>query len=48
MVVSLQVAKGRWLAFVVEVTWTRVIRQGWHESGARFLRPAASPPIEEA
>jgi hypothetical protein len=48
MVVSLQVAKGRWLAFVIEVIWSRTIRQGWCESGARFIRPVAVPPLESA
>jgi hypothetical protein len=48
MVVSLQAAKGRRVAFIIEVTWSHNIRQGWYESGARFLRPVALPSKESA
>ncbi len=45
MTVSLQVTKGHWMAFVIEVMRSREIRQGWYESGARFLRPVPPPPL---
>jgi hypothetical protein len=43
MVVSLQMGDGRWLAFVIELTRSRLIRQGWYESGGRFLENVPSP-----
>ena len=43
MIVSLQVGDGRWLAFVVELSRCRSIRQGWYESGGRFVQPVPSP-----
>jgi hypothetical protein len=43
MVVSLQMGDGHWLAFVIELSRSRQIRQGWHESGGRFLESVPSP-----
>ncbi len=43
MIVSLQLGGGRWLAFLVEFDWTHAIRQGWYESGGRFLQAVPSP-----
>lgn len=43
MIVSLETGDGQWLAFVIEVHRCRPIRQGWYESGGRFLQPVPSP-----
>ncbi len=43
MIASLQLGDGRWLAFLVEFDWTHPIRQGWYESGGRFLQSVPSP-----
>ena len=43
MIVSLQMADGRWLAFVIELNRSHAIRQGWHESGGRFVEAVPSP-----
>jgi hypothetical protein len=46
MIVSLQVAHGRWMAFVIQLTRSRAIRQGWHESGGRFVRSVTPPSLD--
>jgi len=45
MVVSLETGDGRWLSFLIDLTWCRFTKQGWYESGGRFLQPV-DPPIE--
>jgi hypothetical protein len=37
-VVSLEKAPGEWLHVLLDVSWCRFRRQGWYESGGRFLR----------
>lgn len=36
-IVTLQEASGRTLALLIELAWCRFIRQGWYDSGGRFL-----------
>jgi hypothetical protein len=43
MIASLQTDAGRWHAFLVDLSWCRFTRQGWYESGGRFLDIADSP-----
>jgi len=45
MIVSLETGDGRWLSFLIDLTWCRFTKQGWYESGGRFLQPV-DPPIE--
>jgi hypothetical protein len=45
MIVSLEAGEGCWLSFLIDVKWCRFTRQGWYESGGRFLQPV-DPPIE--
>jgi len=45
MIVSLDSDDGRWLSFLIDLTWCRFTKQGWYESGGRFLQPV-DPPIE--
>ncbi len=46
-IVSLQTSNGDWLAFVLAVTRSRPIPEGWYESSGRFVEPTVSP-IESA
>ncbi len=41
VVASLERAPGQWLHVLVDVHWCRFRRQGWYESGGRFLRRVA-------
>ncbi len=43
VVASLETADGRWLGFLLDIRRCRFTRQGWYESGGRFLRAVASP-----
>ena len=43
MIASLQTSSGHWLAFVVELTRTQSIPQGWYQSSGHFVEPAVSP-----
>ena len=36
--VSMELADGQWYGLAIELTWCRFTRQGWYESGGRFLR----------
>jgi hypothetical protein len=42
MIASLESAGGTRLDFLIDVTWCRFAKQGWYESGGRFLQ--SSPP----
>ena len=37
VVATLETASGTRLGFLLDVTWCRFTRQGWYESGGRFL-----------
>ena len=43
MIVSLQTGTGAWLGFLIDLNWCRFTKQGWYESGGRFLRSVLSP-----
>ncbi|MFZ5828563.1 MAG: hypothetical protein ACOY3P_00670 [Planctomycetota bacterium] len=43
MIASLETAGGQWLAFLIDINWCRFTRQGWYESGGRFLQSVNSP-----
>jgi hypothetical protein len=43
MVASLEAADGHCVAFLVDLNWCRFTRQGWYESGGRFLQAVVSP-----
>ena len=40
MIASLEAGNGRWIRFLIDLSWCRFIKQGWYESGGRFLRLA--------
>ena len=42
MIASLECSDGTRLGFLLDVTWCRFVKQGWYESGGRFLQPAAA------
>jgi hypothetical protein len=44
MIAALESAEGCWTSLVIDLTWCRFLRQGWYESGGRFLRTIALPP----
>ena len=46
MIVSLEGPRGDWFGFLIDLTWCRFTRQGWYESGGRFLESVASPMEE--
>jgi hypothetical protein len=43
VIASLETSGGRRLGFLLDLNWCRFTRQGWYESGGRFLR--AVPPL---
>ena len=43
MIVSLETADGSWLGFIVDLNWCRFTKQGWYESGGRFVKSVLSP-----
>ncbi len=43
MIAFLQASGGTRLAFLIDLNWCRFTRQGWYESGGRFLRTVAVP-----
>lgn len=45
MIVSLETGGGRWLGFLIDLNWCRFTRQGWYESGGRFLQ-SVLPAVE--
>ena len=42
VIASLETADG-WIAFLIDLSWCRFTKQGWYESGGRFLRAVLSP-----
>ncbi len=43
MIASLESGKGHWLGFLINLNWCRFTKDGWYESGGRFLQTALSP-----
>lgn len=43
MIVSFETSGGRCLSFLVDLSWCRFTRQGWYESGGRFLQIVPPP-----
>jgi hypothetical protein len=42
MIASLE-CNGHWLGFLIDIRWCRFTKQGWYESGGRFLQSVPSP-----
>jgi hypothetical protein len=47
MIASLERANGEWIGFLIDLSWCRFTKQGWYESGGRFLDTALPPVAEE-
>ena len=43
MIVSIETDNHTWLGILIDLTWCRFTKQGWYESGGRFLRLVNSP-----
>lgn len=43
MIASLECGRGRWVAFLIDLSWCRFTKGGWYESGGRFLQSILSP-----
>ena len=43
VIASLETTGGARMAFLIDLNWCRFTRQGWYESGGRFLRAVPSP-----
>lgn len=41
MIASLEATCGKGIRFLVDLSWCRFHKQGWYESGGRFLQPVA-------
>jgi hypothetical protein len=48
MIVSLEGPQGGWFAFLIDLRWCRFTKQGWYESGGRFLEAVTSPLAVES
>ena len=47
VIASLERGDGNWLGFLTDLDWCRFTRQGWYESGGRFIRAVPSPMVLE-
>lgn len=43
MIASLESKSGHWFAFLIDLNWCRFTKDGWYESGGRFLQTALAP-----
>jgi hypothetical protein len=43
VIASLETTGGTRLGFLIDLNWCRFTRQGWYESGGRFLRAVPAP-----
>ncbi|MBN1395185.1 MAG: hypothetical protein JW959_09190 [Pirellulales bacterium] len=43
MIASLEIGKGRWFGFIIDLNWCRFTEDGWYESGGRLLQAVNSP-----
>ena len=43
MIAAVECGPDRWVRLLVDVSWCRFKRQGWYESGGRFLKVVPSP-----
>ena len=44
MIASLEAGQGRWLSFLIDLSWCRFTKQGWYESGGRLIEAVPTPP----
>jgi hypothetical protein len=46
MIASVETRNGEWLAFLIDLSWCRFTKDGWYESGGRFLQTVLSPMVK--
>ncbi len=42
MIASLEAGRERWVGFLIDLKWCRFTKDGWYESGGRFLQTVLS------
>ena len=47
VVAALDKGDGQWIGFLLDVDWCRFTRQGWYESGGKFIRAVTLPVVPE-
>jgi hypothetical protein len=47
VIAALDKGDGRWIGFLLDVDWCRFTRQGWYESGGKFIRAVTLPAVPE-
>jgi hypothetical protein len=47
MIASLEAGNGQWTGFLIDLNWCRFTRQGWYESGGKFLEAVLSPIADD-
>jgi hypothetical protein len=47
VIASLESGSGQWFGFLIDLNWCRFTKQGWYESGGRFLESVPSPIADE-
>ena len=48
MIASLEGNKGHWFGFLIDLNWCRFTKDGWYESGGRFLQAVLSPKEKQS
>jgi hypothetical protein len=43
VIASLENGRGQWFGFLLHLNWCRFTKDGWYESGGRFLQAVLSP-----
>jgi hypothetical protein len=43
VIASFEQSDGNWLGLIMDITWCRFTKEGWYESGGRFIEIAESP-----
>jgi hypothetical protein len=47
VIASLELPEGGWLGLLLDIAWCRFGRQGWYDSGGRFLQVMPSPLADD-
>jgi hypothetical protein len=45
MIVSLEAGTDVWIGLLIDLSWCRFTKEGWYESGGRFLQVVSSPVV---
>jgi len=44
MIAALEGRRGQWVGFLIDLRWCRFTKDGWYESGGRFLETVLAKP----